>query len=186
MNSRTQTVLRVLTGALLLWALTPQTLQAQDDSAWIRRTIRQTAKDNCEWYGDCYQWHRYQVWRNWKRRQAQAQLRERVREPTRVYAYQRYDDDERYRTGNECRDRRRVVGDQGLSTALAQGQADKAWQQDIRFYLGERFMDIKNAEGVRYECSRSSVGETLGQTFHRCEVSARPCRAPKIEAETGR
>ena len=175
------TSLRVAIG-LCAWAvlLTPQTLQAQDDSAWIRRTIRATAKSNCEWYGDCERWYRYKAWRE---RQAHLRRIAREREPTRVYAYERRDDDERYRTGNECRDRRRVVGDQGLSTALAQGQADKAWQQDVRFYMGERFMDIKNAEGVRYECSRSSVGETLGQTFHRCEVSARPCRAQKIEQE---
>jgi hypothetical protein len=79
-----------------------------------------------------------------------------------------------------------VVGDQHLSVSGAQAQADKAWQQDVRFYLGERWMDIKNAEGVRYECSRSSVGETLGQTLTRCEVSAIPCRAERMSGESGR
>ena len=182
MNSRTQTVLRVLVGALLLNIGAAQISFAQDDSAWIRRTIRATAKSNCEWYGDCERWYRYKAWRE-RQAHLRRMARERERAPMRVYGYERRDDDERYRTGSECRDRKRVVGDQHLTVAGAQGQADKAWQQDVRFYLGERFMDVKNAEGVRYECSRSSVGETLGQILHRCEVSARPCRAPKIEQE---
>ena len=175
------TSLRVAIG-LCAWAvlLTPQTLQAQDDSAWIRRTIRATAKSNCAWYGDCERWYRYKAWRE---RQAYLRRIAREREPTRVYAYERRDDDERYRTGSECRDMRRVVGDQHVSIAGAQAEADKAWAQDVRFHLGERYMDVRHAADVDYECTRSSVGQTLGQVFHRCLIRAKPCRAPKVQQE---
>lgn len=123
-----------------------------DDPLWVKQVIRQ-------------QHHKERL--------------QRRRDQARVYSYVRREEDD-YR--DRCRDRRRVVGDQGLSVALAQGQADKSWAADVRFHLGERYMDIANAEDIKYECSRSSVGETLGQTFHRCQISANPCKAPKMEA----
>jgi hypothetical protein len=125
---------------------------------------------------------RKQHWQERRARLERQRYLERRRDQARVYSYVRRDEDDRdYR--DRCRDTRRVVGDQGLSVALAQGQADKSWAADVRFHLGERFMDIANAEDIRYECSRSSVGETLGQTFHRCQISAKPCKARKVEAK---
>jgi hypothetical protein len=145
--------------ALVLLVPMPTPIQAQDidDSIWVKRTIRK------------------------QHRAERLERLERQRYYTRVYGYIRRE--EEYDRGDRCRDTRRVVGDQGLSVALAQGQADKSWAADVRFHLGERFMDISNAEDVTYECSRSSVGETLGQTFTRCQVSAKPCKAPKVEAK---
>ena len=145
---------------IVLVLLVPAPAQAQaqgfDDSQWIKQTIRK------------------------QHRAERLERRRYYHRATRVYSYIRREESD---YGDRCRDLRRVVGDQGLSIALAQGQADKSWAADVRFHLGERFMDISNAEGVTYECSRSSVGETLGQTFHRCQISARPCKAPKVEAK---
>lgn len=101
--------------------------------------------------------------------------------PTRVYGYTRRDDDD-HRYGRNCRDRLKIVGDQHVSVDGAKGAADKAWSQTVRFYHGERFMDVANASGASYTCSRSSVGETLGQTFTRCELEARPCAPQKQES----
>jgi hypothetical protein len=139
--------------ALVLIVPFPAEAEGVDD-VWVRKTIR---------------------------KQHREERMERQRYYARVYGYIRREEAEY--TGDRCRDMRRVVGDQGLSVALAQGQADKAWAQDVRFHLGERYMDIGNAEDVTYECSRSSVGETLGQTFHRCQIAARPCKSPKMEAK---
>jgi hypothetical protein len=149
--------------ALVLLVPMPTPIQAQDidDSIWVKRTIRK--QHRAEWAAD------------------RERAAERRRYYARVYGYVRRE--EEYDRGDRCRDTRRVVGDQGLSVALAQGQADKSWAADVRFHLGERFMDISNAEDVTYECSRSSVGETLGQTFTRCQVSAKPCKASKVEAK---
>jgi hypothetical protein len=143
--------------ALALLVPVPAQAQGFEDSLWVRKTIRQQ-----------------------HRAERAAERAERRRYYTRVYGYVRRE--EEFDRGDRCRDIRRVVGDQGLSVALAQGQADKSWAADVRFHLGERYMDIGNAEGISYECSRSSVGETLGQTFHRCQIAAKPCKAPKVEA----
>ena len=146
--------------ALALLVPVPAPAQAQtEDSIWVRKTIRQQHRN--EW--------------------AAERAAERRRYHARVYSYVRRE--EEYDRGDRCRDTRRVVGDQGLSVALAQGQADKSWAADVRFHLGERFMDVSNAEDVTYECSRSSVGETLGQTFHRCQIAAKPCKSPKMDAK---
>ena len=139
--------------ALALLVPVPAQAQGIDDSIWVRKTIRQQHK---------------------------AERLERRRYYARVYSYIRREESEY--GGDRCRDTRRVVGDQGLSVALAQSQADKSWAADVRFHLGERLMDVSNAEDITYECSRSSVGETLGQTFHRCQISAKPCKSPKMEA----
>lgn len=71
-------------------------------------------------------------------------------------------------------------GDQAASESGAMEQADKAWMQAVRWKYGEQFMDITNADDVSHSCGRSSIGSVAGQTFHRCEVTAKPCRAPKV------
>jgi len=138
--------------------------QSSDESLWANKIIRK------------------QHWQERRARLRYQRYLERRRNHARVYSYVRRDDRDEDDYRDRCRDKRRVVGDQGLSVALAQGQADKSWAADVRFHLGERYMDIANAEEIKYECSRSSVGETLGQTFHRCQISARPCKARKVEA----
>ena len=110
--------------------------------------------------------------------------------PTRVYGYERrLEDEER----GECRDRRRAVGDQHLSEDGAKKAANDAWAGTIRFHLGERFMDLKNARHVVYVCSRSSIKEggtsvtTAFQQFTRCEIEAQPCApAPQFEVKEER
>ena len=71
-------------------------------------------------------------------------------------------------------------GDQYATQTGAMGEADKAWMQAVRWKWGEHLMDISHAENVSHSCGRSSIGSVAGQTFHRCEVTATPCRAPKV------
>ena len=75
------------------------------------------------------------------------------------------------------------VGDQHISEDGAKREADKSWAQTVRFRFGERMMDLTHARNVHYACGRSSIGSIIGQTFHRCEVYARPCQAPRIRVE---
>ncbi len=70
----------------------------------------------------------------------------------------------------------RVVGSQWATDAGAEESAQKAWAERVRWEFGEAAMDLNAAQGYQRRCSRSSIGETLGQTLHRCEVSASPCR----------
>ncbi len=79
-----------------------------------------------------------------------------------------------------CLDRMTTVGDQHLTIDGAKDQAIKAVRQMIRFTAGERFTDIGNAEGVNFRCVQSSIGDALGQSLHRCEITLEACTAPKI------
>ena len=127
---------------------------AQDgDPRWAWKTIRQQER-HCDAWGLRWRTHT-------------------VRIPKRRYAEDSGD-------GPRCRDMRRAVGDQHLTLDGAKKAANDAWAATVRFHLGEKFIDLGNARQVSYECSRSSIKEggvtTLGQTFTRCEIEARPCR----------
>lgn len=139
------------------------TASAEEDSRWVWRIIR---KQYCSEWSGC-EWRYAHV---------------RVYRPP-VYAYERRDDDDR--RGWDCRDIRRAVGDQHLTIDGAKNAANEAWAGTIRFHLGEKFMDLKNARHIEYTCSRSSIKEqgasvtTLGQALSRCEIEAQPCQPGK-------
>ena len=105
------------------------------------------------------------------------------RHGTRVLSYVRRAEEEE----SGCREIRRVVGDQHLTLDGAKKAANDAWAGAVRFHLGEKFMDLAHARQINYICSRSSIKEggvtTLGQTLTRCEIEARPCRAPREASE---
>ena len=75
----------------------------------------------------------------------------------------------------------RVVGSQDLRPDAAEQSAIKAWAEMVRWTHGESYQDWQNASGYTKRCSRSSIGEALGQYFTRCEVSASPCRPGMVE-----
>jgi hypothetical protein len=85
-----------------------------------------------------------------------------------------------YGSSATCYSAIRVVGSQGLSEDAAEQSAQKGWMEQVRWKHGEHAMDIGNAKAYVKRCSRSSIGEVLDKTFHRCEVEAKPCR-PKFE-----
>jgi hypothetical protein len=91
---------------------------------------------------------------------------------TRVLAFEHRDEPPR----PVCAGPVRGVGEQYVSEAGAVDRAIKAWQETVRYDLGEGYMDTKNAEDIQFRCTRSSIGEIAGQTFQRCEWQARPCR----------
>lgn len=76
-----------------------------------------------------------------------------------------------------CRASVSVVGSQGITTDAALASARKGWAEQVRFQFGEMFMDIELAQSLASRCSRSSIGELAGQTMHRCQLEARPCRS---------
>src|SRR3990170_9140788 len=97
---------------------------------------------------------------------------------TRVKAFvKRVEDDRR------CLDVQRGVGTQWVTMDGAEDAAKKDWMETVRYDFGEKFMSIDHAQDYRHACSRSSVGNVAGQVFFRCEVKARPCRAPMVESQ---
>jgi hypothetical protein len=77
-----------------------------------------------------------------------------------------------------CIDTQRGVGTQWANEGGAEEAARKDWMETVRFDHGEKYMDITFAKDYRHRCSRSSVGEVAGNVLYRCEVKARPCKAP--------
>lgn len=89
--------------------------------------------------------------------------------------------------GRECVSVVSVVGDQATTIKGAQAQAEKAWQQQVRFRSGELYSDARNASKITYRCVDSSIRnfanratEAIGinTQLKRCSMSAKPCRAP--------
>lgn len=80
-----------------------------------------------------------------------------------------------------------ATGDQAQSRDNAENLALRTWQGRVRFHFGEKYIDFGNARDKKITCSPSSVADTvggkiqdklLGISHFRCELSARPCRAP--------
>jgi hypothetical protein len=78
--------------------------------------------------------------------------------------------------GSKCYDRITVVGSQWVGESGAYESAVKAAKEAVRWQIGEMAMDPANWQDVQKRCSMSSVGEVVGQTFHRCEIRLTPCR----------
>ena len=75
----------------------------------------------------------------------------------------------------------RVVGSQDVRPDAAEASAQKAWMEAVRWTHGEAFQDFGNSKDYQKRCSRSSIGEALGQYFTRCEITASPCRPGMVE-----
>lgn len=77
----------------------------------------------------------------------------------------------------------RVVGSQDVREGAAEDSAKKGWMEAVRWAHGESYQDIANVAPGTYQkrCSRSSIGEALGQFLHRCEITAVPCRPGMVE-----
>lgn len=97
----------------------------------------------------------------------------RKKKPLRYYAAPTHEKEEW-----RCLDHVRVVGSQWVGAEGAEDSAKKAFMEEVRWRFGEAFMDVANARDYEKRCSRSSVGEAVGQTLIRCEIAARPCRPP--------
>jgi hypothetical protein len=117
---------------------------------------------NYQGYRPAYIWNVHQ-WREVNRRRRYRS------EPLPTYRERRETD------GGRCKAAVAVVGDQYASESGAKQEADKNWMGAVRWLHGERFLDRANARDVTYECGRSSVGSVVGQVFHRCRITARPC-----------
>ncbi|HEX6611855.1 MAG TPA: hypothetical protein VF051_13845, partial [Hyphomicrobiaceae bacterium] len=85
-------------------------------------------------------------------------------------------------------------GGEAFDEDNAKQRADLAWQEEVRFLWGERYMDVSNAQRVRYECSRSSTNESwIGKAGERiagdaavkkrCRITALPCRGERDKAD---
>jgi len=85
--------------------------------------------------------------------------------------------------GALCHNRRRVVGEERTSKALARKSSDDAWMGAVRYDHGERYQDLNHAKDVRHNCDPSSTSSILKRVHFRCVVDATPCRERSVTAE---
>ena len=101
---------------------------------------------------------------------------------------------DRFDRANECKPPLARTGGEAFDEDNAKQRADLAWQEEVRFLWGERYMDVSNAQRVRYECSRSSTNESwIGKAGERiagdaavkkrCRITALPCRGERDKAD---
>jgi Ni/Co efflux regulator RcnB len=90
------------------------------------------------------------------------------------------DDDKR---GVKCLDPVRGLGTQWIGQEGALEAAKKDWMEHVRYDKGETYVDMTVSRDLTSRCSRVSIGEVVGQVTYRCEIWARPCRAPLVETE---
>ena len=74
------------------------------------------------------------------------------------------------------------LGKQWVGLKGALDAARKDWMERVRYDHGESFVDMTNAKDFESRCGRVSIGEVAGQVTYRCEIVARPCKAPLKEA----
>ena len=136
------------------------------------------------WDGSCGQW-RYRRFRNHVYHLPEQH-------PSRVYAYERRDDDRVDRHRPQCVGRDvDVVSTEHTTEDHARDSATKLWMARTQWEWGSQYMALDNATHVRWRCSASNAHDTVtgrlaegaakligrdGQNS-RCYLSARPCRA---------
>lgn len=182
--------------AVLGW-LPAREARAQDQSGWISNTLRQQCIAERCW--------RYKHW--------QPRAYRTVRRVRRVYSpppvvyrgprHDRYDDDydrrDDHRHGfrtdkpsHKCvREVEEVVSTEHQTEVNAREAARKLWMARVQWRHGGQYMNLEEAEDVRWQCGPSSAMDTIsgrlaegtakllgreGQNM-RCELWARPCRA---------
>lgn len=118
-------------------------------------------------------------------RAKQRRRAHRARKPTatKVMAYeQRTEVADKNDHGVKCVEKVRGLGTQWIGTQGALDAAKKDWMERVRYDHGESYIDLTNARDFESRCGRTSIGEVAGQVTYRCEVLARPCKAPMKQA----
>lgn len=101
---------------------------------------------------------------------AQASGGKSKKDPTAVMAYVKQE------TQASCLKPVRAVGSQWATESGAEESAQKSWREEVRFHHGESAADLDKAKEYARRCTKSSIGEVVGQSLYRCEVEAVPCR----------
>ena len=164
----------------------------EDQRDWVRPTVREAARQSCEWWGNCYQWYKYKAWR-----ERQAQVRS---------WHQSYHDRDWRPTQSETRfDREHchsraieVLSGPHKSEDTAIKDAWKRWMEQVAFERGNVYQEPNNSKQRRILCApvdastswMASVSRGAGRLYQgaikgnldsdgrnmACMLSALPCR----------
>ena len=147
---------RILLALVLL--LIPIRSSAQDTPDWTRKAMRDGAKWNCEWLGNCYQWHRYERWRerreNWHRYRAEDRYERDPKLPRDVeYVTVR----DRERAGFVCKRKPvDVLSTEHQSEPDAFDAGVKLWMAKTQWTDGGQYMELASAAQAFKRCGPSN------------------------------
>lgn len=156
---------------------------AQEDSRWVRKAIGKRCWVDLFGYRTCEPVYGYGWQRSFGYRPSYH-----VPYGPQVYGYVQRDTDKAPRCHNA---KISAVGVEALDKGKAKERAEAAWAEVVRAKVAGRFMQISNAEGVVYECWKSSTGnrasekaaEEFGRELHQCSVEGVPCRSTQEVAD---
>jgi len=123
----------------------------------------------------------------WREAHETRQLRRRHHRPYRDTRWTDADSEIEYRMRDDRKrfgcvaERVKGLGTQWVGKAGALEAAKKDWMEHVRYYHGETFLDLDNADHFRARCSRVSIGEVVGQVTYRCEMVATPCKGDMLD-----
>lgn len=77
-----------------------------------------------------------------------------------------------------------ATGGAAQTEESAKGRALLAWQAEVAFHFGDRYLGIDNAKDATIACAQAGVPDTVGSKIQdfigvghvRCHITARPCR----------
>jgi hypothetical protein len=134
-----------------------------------------------DFFGNCLRYaHRQRVYTRYHHHRHQHHRRHTDNDDNGHRRHAKHDDRE---LGALCHNRRRVVGEERTSKALARKSSDDAWMGAVRYDHGERYQDLNHAKDVRHNCDPSSTSSILKRVHFRCVIEATPCRERSATAE---
>ena len=125
-----------------------------------------------------------------RKRAAYWKQRAQAKDATRVYAYQRREDDREDKRPHCLDTRVKIISTEHTTQANATEAGRKMWMAAAQWEWGSKYMDLENAADSRVHCGPSNAMDTTagkisealsvgrdGQFNVRCVIDARPCRA---------
>jgi hypothetical protein len=183
-----------------------ETARAEDnDTLWVRENLLKNCKrhHNCgkffrNYDGQHYSrvYYRPSYPERYRRFSEHVRYEERERDYRNDRDYRRRDGDrDRYdRDGDFCKGIVVSTGHEAYGRTKAKEEGEQAWMEETKSKYGARYMDLRNARRVSYECYRSSTGnrasekaqDVVGRFLEQCRIEARACRADKEYANEDR
>jgi hypothetical protein len=143
-------------------------------TAWVWWTLPAGA----EWPNDAFSCRALRqdlYWHNWARRHCRG------------YNWRKYHArHHRYVAPSDptCHRLISATGGAAQSDESAKSRALLAWQAEVAFHFGDRYLNISEAKDATIACAQAGVPDTVGSKIQdfigvghvRCHITARPCR----------
>ena len=188
-----RTIVALLLATTLLAGPVAAQTRHDADQAWIRKTIKQERR--AEWLAERRRWREHYDRTRYVYVPRRRHRHHHEHDGPRVYGYSARAAVGIQRdslAGVQCFPVIESISVEANTEDGAWKDAQRNWENAVRWKYGERFMAVGNARDVVKQCSRSSgnqsvagrITETVANAVgadgykHRCQITAKPCMAP--------